>query len=235
MNGNFKIVDIREPGLHLENTICWECEYWGNYEKIDIIEEFNKAERFSTFIKSIFFNFQTRKKHSKYVNCFLKNGGMGKAVLTKKNTFAGIALYGNYSLFPALNRFSVYPPNADSAFLGCVFVDEYFSGFNLEERILLSVQKDLVKNHYKSVETIAKRINDDISEEEFNKIHFLPVKFLISKGFYIEKNDEFYPLLKMDLKNIITVSEEESLFYKLFLKRQFKKSSITEARGKNKK
>jgi hypothetical protein len=169
MNDNFKIIDIHEPELHLENTMCWNCKYWGNCEKMDIIREFNAAEKFSVFIKSIFFNLQTRKKHSKYINCFLKNGGMGKAILTEKNTIVGMALYGHYSLFPSLNRFSVYPPDTDSAFLGCIFTNELLSEFKLEESLLLYIQKDLVKKHYKSVETIAKRINDDISDEEFNK------------------------------------------------------------------
>ena len=89
--------------------------------------------------------------------------------------------------------------------------------------------RDLIERQYKSVETIAKRANDDLSEEDFARIHFFNVKFLISKGFYIKKNDELYPLLRLDLSNIITVPEEESWLYKLFIRNHAKRSSVTEA------
>ncbi len=232
MNENIRILDICKLDLKLISNLCDKCEFWVNNEKTDIIREFNIAPKFSIFLKSLLFNVKNKKNKKGYINCFLKNGGMGKAAVTKNNKIAGIILYGDYCLFPALKQFASYSPDFESAFLGCVYIDEVFSESGLEEKLLLSVEKELIERQYKSIEAIAKRINDDISGEDFEKIHFFNVRFLISKGFYIKKNDEMYPLLRLDLKNIITVPEEESWFYKLFIKKQEKRSSVAETRGK---
>ncbi|HHT79581.1 MAG TPA: hypothetical protein GXZ93_07310 [Actinobacteria bacterium] len=229
MNDGVRILDIRELDIKLLGNLCNQCEMWLNSEKINIIREFNSAPRFSVFLKSLFFSISNKTSKTGYINYFLKNGGMGKAAVIKDSRITGIALYGSYCLFPALKQFAIYPPDFESAFLGCVCIDEDFSEFGIGERLLLSVEKDLIERQYKSVETIAKRANDDLSEEDFARIHFFNVKFLISKGFYIKKNDELYPLLRLDLSNIITVPEEESWLYKLFIRNHAKRSSVTEA------
>lgn len=228
MNNSVRILDIRGLDIKLLDNLCNQCELWADSEKTDIIREFNSAPKFSVFLKSLLFSISNKTSKTGYINCFLKNGGMGKAAVIKDNRIAGAVLYGSYCLFPALKQFAIYPPDFESAFIGCVCIDEDFSESGLGERLLLSVEKDLIERQYKSVETIAKRANDDISEEDFARIHFYNVKFLISKGFYIKKNDELYPLLRLDLRNIITIPEEESWFYKLFIRKQAKRSSVTE-------
>ncbi|MDD3520970.1 MAG: hypothetical protein PHU65_07060 [Actinomycetota bacterium] len=235
MNDILNILDIRKLDINLMQDLSEKCGFWGNNGKIDLIKEFNCAPKFTVFLKSLFFSIKTSNKKTNYLNCFLNNGGMGKVAISKNNEVVGIVLYGDYCLFPSLKQFSNYPPDFESAFLGYVYIDRDFNGFGLEERLLLSVEKDLKEKQYKSIETIAKRANDDISEEDFDNIHFFTAKFLISKGFYIKKNDELYPLLRMDLKNIVTIPEEESWFYKLFVKRQVKRSSVAEVSGKIKK
>jgi len=234
MKNNLKIMDIRKLDTKVINNLCCRTELQNNCEKIDIIREFNSAPRFSVFLKSLFFNIKTTKSKTNYLKCFLKSGGMGRAAVIKNNEIAGIVLYGDYCLFPSIKQYDSYPPDFESAFLGFAYIDQNFSGYGLEERLLLSVEKDLIDKKYKSIETIGKRANDDIDDNDFEKINFFTVKFLISKGFYIKKNNELYPLLRLELKNIVTFSEEESWFYRFVIRRQGKRSSVTETGIKTK-
>ena len=71
----------------------------------------------------------------------------------------------------------------------------------------------------KSIETIGKKINDDMDEDEFENSPLVSAKFLINNGFYLKKNDKLYPLLRLDLQSIARdfVKEElilEKLAYK---------------------
>ena len=86
---------------------------------------------------------------------------------------------------------------------------------------ILSIEKDSLEQGRKSIEAIAKRQNEDIDEEEFENIHLIPLKFLIKNGFLIRKNDEYFPLVRLDLTTIEKVTEkEQSLFERLFSKRE---------------
>ena len=76
------------------------------------------------------------------------------------------ALYGSYCLFPALKQFAIYPPDFESAFLGCVCIDEDFSKFGIGERLLLSVEKDLIERQYKSVETTVSYTHLDVYKRQ---------------------------------------------------------------------
>ena len=157
---------------------------------------------------------------------------MGKVALTENNEIAGVVLYGDYCLFPSARKFVNYMPDFKSIFLGCAYIDPAFAEYGLNERLLISVAKDLTARQCESVETFGKRINEDISKKEFDKICFFTAKFLISKGFYIKSNDEHYPLLRMELKNIIPLPRRESWLERLFIRRQQKRSSVTQAGGK---
>ena len=64
---------------------------------------------------------------------------------------------------------------------------------------LMSLEKDLIVSHVNSIESIGKRLNDDMDIEEYINSPIIPVKFLIKNGFYIKKNDEFFPLFRLDL------------------------------------
>ncbi len=77
----------------------------------------------------------------------------------------------------------------------------------------MSIEKDLIKAKISSIESIGKRLNDDMDLEEYINSPIIPVKFLIKNGFYIKKNDNLFPLLRLDLNSIAKVFLEGRLFF----------------------
>ncbi len=59
-------------------------------------------------------------------------------------------------------------------------------------------------------------MSDDIDIEEYINNPIIPIKFLIKNGFYIKKNNEKYPLLRLDLSSIVL--DVESVKSKFALK-----------------
>ena len=82
------------------------------------------------------------------------------------------------------------------------------------KKLLMSIEKDLIKDKIGSIESIGKRLNDDMDIEEYINSPIIPVKFLIKNGFYIKKNDNLFPLLRLDLNSIAKVFLEGRLFLK---------------------
>lgn len=229
MSLNIKIKSITVSDLKDYSLICNDCSFWfdSKDKNINILDNFRKTPSFFCFFKSMLFNFKGRYKNPNNLICFLENGGLCKIAFSKKNEVKGIALYGDYFLFPNLKNFAVYPPEFESMFLGCIYIDGEYDGFGVAERLLISIERDLIKTNIRSIETIAKRENEDLTDAEYKNIHFLPIKFLISKGFYVIKNDEYFPLLRLDLKNIETVIlEEESLILDFFAIKELGRSLL---------
>jgi len=204
---------------------CLKCNYWfeiNRLSKLGIIEELQKSQKFLNFFKSKLFEIKNNNSHnSNKVEFFIKNGGKIKIAYVNKNNIIGAVVYGDYYLFPKLKEFFIYPPDGESIFIACMFIEPEYEDFGIGERLLLSIEKDALERGRKSIEAIAKRQNEDIDEEELENIHFIPLKFLIKNGFLIKKNDEYFPLLRLDLTTIEKVTEkEQSLFERLFSKRE---------------
>ena len=141
---------------------------------------------------------------------FAEKGGIVKGAF-KNRKCIGILIAGDYTIFPKLQSFRVFPPGPDSTFLGCIYVepDERRSG--VEKRLLVELEKYLLIKNIAAIETIGKRLDDDIDEEEFENSPLVSFKFLINNGFYLKKNDEQYPLLRLDLKSIARGFSREEL------------------------
>ena len=91
----------------------------------------------------------------------------------------------------------------------------------VDKRLLIELEKDLLKEKVKSVESIGKRLTDDIDEEEYNNSPHVPFKFLINNGFYLKKNDPLFPLLRLDMKSIAAnLAENRILLGKMALKKE---------------
>lgn len=227
MDLNIKIIDIEFENISKLKLRCQTCTYWFECNRISLVKEFQKSPKFLDFFRSKLFEIKNRKNHGNEFKTFIRNGGKIKIAYINKNEIKGMVIYGNYYLFPKLKEFSVYPPDNNSIFIACMFVEPQYRDFGAPERLLLSVEKDSLKLGIKSLETIAKRQNDNMSDEEFENLHLIPLKFLIKNGFLIKKNDEYFPLLRLDLTTIETVlSEEQSLFARLFAKKEFSRSTM---------
>ena len=227
MDLNIKIKNIGYADFLKLKIKCQSCDYWFKCNKRGLAREFNKSFKLLAFLKSKLFELKGKNNNGNLFGSFIKNGGKIKIAYLNKSEIKGLIIYGNYYLFPKLKEFKVYPPDSSSIFLACMFIEPEYQDFGVGERLLLSVEKDMLNQGKKSLEAIAKRQNDDISENDYENLHLIPFKFLIKNGFFVKKNDEYFPLLRLDLSTIETVlSKEESLFARLFKKKELSRSTF---------
>src|SRR4030066_532551 len=207
MDLKLKIKDLSFRQLETIKFKCLDCDYWFDYDEHNFFKELAGVRSFlelEGLFKGKLFKKNSSKmdknKRSKII-AFKMHGGKVKAAFAGKNC-AGIILAGNYYLFPRLRSFNVFPPDFESIFLGCIYVIPEYKGMNVGERMLIEVEKELIKEKVKSIESIGKRLDDDIGEEEYWNSPLISFKFLMNNGFYLKKNDTLFPLLRLDLKSI---------------------------------
>jgi len=200
---------------------CAKCDFWFDYNSKSLLKDISSVKNISEIkdlLKRKLFEKDYSKATQKKLAVFQDKGGMVKGAF-KERKCIGIIFAGDYSLFPKLKSFEVFPPDPKSIFLGCIYVKPAHRKLGIEKRLLIELEKDLLKKKVASIETIAKRLNDEIDEDKFENSPLISFKFLINNGFYLKKNDECYPLLRLDLQSIARdfVKEEpaiEKLAYK---------------------
>jgi len=236
MDLNIKLKNIGYSDCLKLKIKCQGCDYWFKCDKSGFAGKLGESFKLPFFLKSKLFEFKSKNNKSISFGPFIKSGGQIKIAYLNKDEIKGLIVYGDYYLFPKLKEFKVYPPDSSSVFLACMFVEPQYQDFGVGERLLLSVEKDMLNKGKKSLESVAKRQNDDISEAEYENLHLISFKFLINNGFFIKKNDEYFPLLRLDLSTIETVlSKEQSLFARLFAKKELSRSTFVNAKDlKNK-
>ncbi len=192
---------------------CADCNFWFDFNGAGFFEGISRIKNISEakdLFHSKLYEKSYGKSNQKKLAIFLNNGGRVKGAF-KNRKCIGILIAGKYNLFPKLKSFKVYPPDHKSIFLGCIYVDPDLRGSGIEKRLLIGLEKDLIWQNVKSIETIGKRINDDMDEDEFENGPLVSAKFLINNGFYLKKNDELYPLLRLDLQSIAKDFVKEEL------------------------
>jgi hypothetical protein len=215
------IRDLFADKIEKLDVKCVKCDFWFDYNSKSLFKDISNIKSISEvkdLLQSKLFKTNYSKASHKKLAVFQNNGGIVKGAFKDKKC-VGILFAGNYNLFPKLRYFIVFPPDPKSIFLGCIYVEPVQKELGIEKRLLIELEKDLLKKKASSIETVAKRLNDDIDEDEFENSPLISFKFLINNGFYLKKNDEQYPLLRLDLQSIARdfVKEEltlEKLVYK---------------------
>ncbi len=211
MDLNLKIKDLSYKQLETIQIRCLECDYWFDYGRINFLKELIQVRSFYEFkglLKGKLFEKSSGKKDRRKIVAFKMHGGRVKAAFVDKRCI-GVILAGNYHLFPRLRSFNVFPPDFESVFLGCIYVVPEYQGMKVGKRLLIEMEKELIKEKAKSIESIGKRFNDDLDEDEYVNSPLIPFKFLINNGFQLKKNDPLFPLLRLDLKSIVVDFAEE--------------------------
>ena len=233
MDLNLIIKDLSCEQLGKIEFKCIECSYWFDCEKTNFLKELSKVQSIRElrgFLKGKLFEESSRKDKRKKIISFKEHGGRIKAAFIGGKC-VGIILAGNYYLFPRLRNFNIFPPDFESIFLGCIYVISEYRGMNVAKRLLIEIEKDLIKEKVKSIESISKRLNDDIDEEEYENSPLIPFKFLIKNGFYLKKNDPLFPLLRLDLKSIVSdFAESKILLGKMALEKEVRSHIIIKNR-----
>ena len=214
MDLNVIIKDLSSTKLEKIDLKCLDCSYWFDGDMTIFFKELFAVRSFrelTGFLKGKLFEKSVREKNNrKKIAVFNKYGGKIKAAFSGGQCI-GIILAGNYYLFPRLRSFNVYPPDPDSTFLGCIYVIPRYRGMGIGKRLLIEIEKELIKEKAESIESIGKRLNDDIDEDMYWNSPLIPFKFLINNGFYLKKNDPLFPLLRLDLKSLAIDFAESQL------------------------
>lgn len=206
VNLNFTIKDLTADKLDSVKLKCSSCSFWTDSSKLSLFDNLNISLTIWEIIKSWFFEKRSLSGKKRFLPFFIESGGFAKAAYSSKKCI-GLLLAGKYYLFPKLKLFNFYPPDPNSIFLGCIYVLPEYRNLGVGKKLLMSLEKELIKNNICAIETVAKRFNDDMNIEEYVNSPVIPVKFLIKNGFYVKKNDEFYPLLRLDLSAISMVKD----------------------------
>jgi len=229
MDLNLTIKDLSFKQLEKIKFRCIECNYWFDCDKTNFFKDLSEVRSFRElggFLKGKLFEGKTRRKSRNKIISFKENGGRIKAAFIGGKCM-GLILAGNYYLFPRLKDFNVFPPDFESIFLGCIHVVPEYRGMGVGKRLLVEIEKELLKEKVKSIESIGKRLNDDIDEEQYWNSPLIPFKFLMNNGFYLKKNDALFPLLRLDLKSIaVNFAQNRTILGKMALEEEIRSPII---------
>jgi len=198
LNLNFTIKNLSPGQLDSIKLKCLGCNYWCASRRTDILDDISRNFNMWGMIKSKFFEFRNSVSRKNFIYSFIVSGGIVKAAFSGKKCI-GILMAGKYYLFPRLKYFNIFPPDNESIFLGCLYVEPEYRNLGVGKKLMISFEKDLIQNKIKSIESVGKRLNDDMELEEYVNSPIIPVKYLVKNGFYIKKNDALFPLLRLDL------------------------------------
>jgi GNAT superfamily N-acetyltransferase len=108
---------------------------------------------------------------------------------------AGFAEYAPASLFPRLRRFptGAAAAAADTVYLAYCYVIEGRRGEGLGSALVREVARAAVDRGYRAVEALGDRAWDGG--------WVIPVSFLAANGFIVVRDDERFPLLRLDLRS----------------------------------
>src|SRR5680860_8403 len=144
MDLNIKIKNIGYSDFLKLNIKCQSCDYWFKCDNKSLAREFNKSFKLLDFLKSKLFELKNKSNDGSSFTSFIKSGGKIKIAYLNKSEIKGLIIYGNYYLFPKLKEFKVYPPDSSSIFLACMFIEPEYRDFGVAQRLLLSVEKDML-------------------------------------------------------------------------------------------
>jgi len=220
INTMLKQIKLRKiTSMNSMNDKCRNCKFWFEHCNTNLINDLYRSQSIWDLIKEKFF-----EKNTKLMSFddFLKNDGfIIGAFKDRKNI--GLVVAGNYYLFPKLKKFELYQPEQENVFLSCIYSDPEYRKYGLGKRLLIAMADYVQKKGYYAIETIGKRLTDDVYEEDYYNTPLIPFKFLIKNGFYIKTNDELFPVLRLDLKNLVKDFELQDVYLSdLLVKKKLK-------------
>jgi GNAT superfamily N-acetyltransferase len=133
------------------------------------------------------------------VKLILKEWGTCGFVIFEDNNPVGYTLFGPPSYFPKIAEYPAGPVGEDAIFLACMYIMPDNRGSGLGEKLLMDIEKHVLKRKYKALELFGSRSDDLIPAN--------PIRFYLERGFYIKKDDDRFPLLRLDVKSLVAWQE----------------------------
>lgn len=114
----------------------------------------------------------------------------------------GFIKYAPPRYFPQARHFSAGPVREDAVLLTCVHIRDDARQRGLGTLLLRAALRDLSLRGEKRVQAFAAAVRSDMTEEPV-----MGVEFLLRNGFTVAAPDPRYPLLELDLRTLVTLTE----------------------------
>lgn len=210
MDLNFTIKNVELDKINKLKLPCADCTFWTSTLGLSLFDDINLNTSLWQFVKNKIFELKNIRNKGNFLAFIIKNGGIVKAAFTNRKC-VGILIAGKYYLFSRLKFFNFYPPDPESMFLSCLYVLPEYRNLGIAKKLLIELEKDLIKNKINSIESVCKRLSNESDIDDYAYSQTIPFKYLIKNGFYVKYNDAIYPLVRLDLSTIVKGYELLSL------------------------
>jgi GNAT superfamily N-acetyltransferase len=119
-------------------------------------------------------------------------GECGKLIL-KGDQVIAFSIYAPANCFPDFKPSMAGPVSSDAALLACLYVVPEVRRKGVGRAMLQVVAKSLLKRRIVAIETYASRSGN----------FGIPLDFCLANGFFILREDPNFPLVRLELKNVI--------------------------------
>lgn len=178
-----RIVRFSRDKLGNLPSLCRTCLYWEGVPEEDLSQTSEQAA-------------QAKREHIKGV---LSEWGNCGQILYDNGNPVGFAYYGAAENFPRSRFYAAGPVSRDAAFLCCIYVAGDARGQGRGKALLVAMQRDLYRRKIRAVETFGKLSESDAPCG--------PAGFYLTNGFRILREDPEFPLLRMDIKQMVAWQE----------------------------
>ncbi|HDP70120.1 MAG TPA: N-acetyltransferase [Actinobacteria bacterium] len=121
-------------------------------------------------------------------------GECGKLIYVGDEAVA-YAQYAPPCYFPKIKNYAAAPLSEDAIFLSCLYVLPPHRDKGHGKAILREIVKRLSKSGYRAIETFGNKTLENRPSAPFG--------FYMRNGFYIVRDDEKFPLMRLDLKSVL--------------------------------
>ncbi len=166
------------PDHYFTHSSCRSCLYWEN-GRVSPYEGPNEREA---------------EKRRWFNSISLVFGPSGKLVY-QDGLVVGWAQYAPASCFPKVSTYHIYP-SEDAYLITCLAVKPEYRNRGMGMTLLKAVIDDLRARGVKAVETFARKGNANNPSG--------PVELYLKTGFKIKTDDDFFPLLRLELDQAAT-------------------------------
>ena len=139
-------------------------------------------------------------KEEWYSSYLISWGSCGK-IMKKSDKIVGYAQFGLPVFFKGLTlcRNSKHL-DSSALFISCLYIVEEYRGQGFGKELLRSIISESSKKRIRFIETIARR---NSSENPAG-----PLEFYLANGFYIKKDDFEYPIVRLEMRSVLEVTEK---------------------------
>ncbi len=114
----------------------------------------------------------------------------------------GFIKYAPPQFLPQSRHFASGPPRDDAVLLTCVHIRDDARQHGLGSLLLRAALRDLSLRGERRVQAFACAVRTDMTEQPV-----MGVEFLLRNGFTVARPDARYPLLELDLRSLVTLTE----------------------------